>query len=77
MPLYEYYCADCQTRFEALRPISKADAQIQCRECESIKTSRVPSVVAAYTGGSARSSEPGLNVGGCCGGRGGCACSVS
>ena len=33
MPLYEYYCADCQTKFETLRPMSKADEPIQCKQC--------------------------------------------
>ena len=31
MPLYEYYCADCQTKFDALRPMSQADTPIQCK----------------------------------------------
>jgi len=28
MPLYEYYCADCDIKFEALRRISQADSPI-------------------------------------------------
>ena len=30
MPLYEYYCSKCSTKFDALRPINQADAPIKC-----------------------------------------------
>ena len=78
MPLYEYYCADCQTKFETLRPMSKADEPIQCKQCESVKTSRVLSLFAAHT-----SQEPGFSTspgssssfGGCGCGGGACGCS--
>ena len=74
MPLYEYYCADCHDKFETLRTMSKADASIQCKHCESMKTSRMLSLFAAHT------SDPGpktinrvqMGGGGCCGGA--CAC---
>ena len=78
MPLYEYYCADCRDTFEVLRPMSKADAPIQCKSCESVKTSRALSLFAAHTGSSssapsATSSMPRMRAGGgCCGGA--CAC---
>jgi putative FmdB family regulatory protein len=77
MPIYEYYCTDCRTKFEALRPMEKADAVIQCKNCESMQPTRVlslfaahrksqsDSAVTAYTTG----SSPG---GGCCGGMCGC-----
>ncbi|MDX1522756.1 MAG: zinc ribbon domain-containing protein [Anaerolineae bacterium] len=78
MPLYEYYCADCRDTFEALRPMSKADAPIQCKSCESMKTSRALSLFATHTGSSssaplAASSMPRMQAGGgCCGGA--CTC---
>ena len=76
MPLYEYYCADCQTRFETLRPMSKADDSIQCKSCESMRTSRVLSLFAVNIGPSDRAkpfSNTGLGSGGgCCGGTCGC-----
>ena len=77
MPIYEYYCADCQTRFETLRPMSKADDSIQCKSCESMRTSRVLSLFAVNTGLSSRASESIPNAGlggGCCSG-GVCGCS--
>ncbi len=83
MPLYEYACYDCTTRFEALRPMSKADEPIQCKECESMHTVRALSRIAVHcqnegTGDSAiqkaikaKGVRP---AGGCCGsgGCGGC-----
>lgn len=30
MPLYEYQCPTCGTRFEALRPMSRADEPASC-----------------------------------------------
>lgn len=75
MPLYEYYCADCKTKFDALRPMSQSDAAIQCKNCESARTSRVLSLFAAFAGqksdGAAQSSSSGFG-GGCCGGACGC-----
>jgi putative FmdB family regulatory protein len=77
MPLYEYYCADCRTKFEALRPMSKADAPIQCKNCESGHTSRALSLFAAHTNGErdVSSLAEGRNFGGSCGCGGGvCGC---
>jgi putative FmdB family regulatory protein len=77
MPLYEYYCADCRTKFEALRPMSKADTAIQCKGCESIRTSRVLSLFAPNIKSEESSNfSPtfsGNMGGGCCGGHCGCA----
>ena len=33
MPIYEYYCATCDTEFEALRPASKSDEPAPCKAC--------------------------------------------
>lgn len=30
MPLYEYHCPECGMRFEALRPMSRADEPASC-----------------------------------------------
>jgi putative FmdB family regulatory protein len=76
MPLYEYYCADCRGKFEALRPMPKADATIQCPECESLKTSRALSMFAVHGGTSVTDSPASFAGGGCCSG-GACGCSVN
>jgi putative FmdB family regulatory protein len=75
MPLYEYYCAECRTKFEALRPMNKADAAIQCKSCESMRTSRVLSLFAAPNKADNTAQAFSRNIGtggGCCGGMCGC-----
>lgn len=47
MPLYEYTCQQCQRRFDALRPMSSADAPIDCPYCGSRETRRAISLFAA------------------------------
>jgi len=43
MPIYEYICAVCHTKFEAIRPISEANSPIECCNCKSVNTKRVQS----------------------------------
>lgn len=79
MPLYEYYCSDCRTKFEAIRSMSKADAPIQCKNCESGRTSRALSLFATHVKGESSSTLAAGNggmAGGCCGG-GACGCSLN
>ncbi|MHB8621215.1 MAG: FmdB family zinc ribbon protein [Chloroflexota bacterium] len=83
MPVYEYYCSDCHTTFEALRAMGSADEPIACRQCGQPK--RVNKVISTFAraggsgiemaGGTASggSSSPSFSPGGCCGG--GCGCS--
>ena len=33
MPIYEYYCANCNMEFEAIRSASQADAPVPCKTC--------------------------------------------
>lgn len=47
MPLYEYKCSDCETRFDALRTMSKADDPITCPQCGSENTHRAISLFSA------------------------------
>lgn len=74
MPLYEYYCAECRTKFDALRPMDKADTAIQCKSCESMRTSRVLSLFATHTKAESSTAPtfPAKMGGGCCGGHCGC-----
>ena len=77
MPLYEYHCSDCQTKFEALRRMSQADTAIQCKNCEGMRTARVLSLFATLSSnkslGQTQTMSGGFG-GGCCGG-GACGCS--
>ena len=51
MPIYEYYCANCNEKFEALRGMSEADAPIDCVRCGQSDTSRTITVFFAQSGG--------------------------
>jgi putative FmdB family regulatory protein len=66
MPLYEYRCADCEIKFEALRRMSQADSAIACVRCEGTNTSRAISLFAAISKGNGGESRS-------LGGKSGCA----
>ena len=70
MPIYEYECAQCGAKTEALRSMAQADAAIACTACGSKKTRRLQSVFSAASG-----SESSLPIGPCgqhCDGSGSC-----
>lgn len=33
MPIYEYYCADCNFDFEVMRSVSQSDDPANCEKC--------------------------------------------
>lgn len=72
MPLYEYFCSHCHTKFDALRSMSQADAPIKCEHCESKRTARVLSVFAVFGASSGGKPVEGTAGGCACGGA--CSC---
>jgi len=52
MPLYEYYCSQCETRFELLRPMSRSDDLTSCPNGHE-GAQRVLSVFSAVSKGAA------------------------
>lgn len=69
MPMFEYFCPDCNARFEKLvRHVTPENAEggVACPTCERADTRRVLSVFAPVSSG-ARSSQM---ADGCCGGSG-------
>ncbi|MGI8824124.1 MAG: FmdB family zinc ribbon protein [Chloroflexota bacterium] len=72
MPVYEYVCKDCQTRFDKLT--RGADGQhVTCESCASGNVRRLMSTFATV-GGFDDTFVAGENMGGggCCGGSCGC-----
>mgnify|MGYP001163433876 CR=1 FL=1 len=76
MPLYEYYCSDCKSKFELLVSHKHAD-DVVCTKCRSEKVRRLLSIFASprssgedfgYDFGDTESS------GGCGCGGGSCGC---
>lgn len=43
MPLYEYECEDCKTRFTLLKRLSESDEKTKCPYCDSEKTKKIVS----------------------------------
>lgn len=33
MPIYEYFCPKCKSKFELLRPMSQANEKVACPNC--------------------------------------------
>ncbi len=75
MPLYEYVCNDCATRFEVLRPVRRMDDQADCPHGH-VSARRVLSAFATMTRDEYGDREPAAN-GSCGGGCTNCACSVN
>ena len=46
MPIYEYWCASCNTEFEQLRPMSQASEPAPCPTCGTA-SEKLPSVFAS------------------------------
>jgi putative FmdB family regulatory protein len=78
MPVYEYVCQKCDTRFDQLRPASRMDEPASCPSGHS-GGRRVLSTFAALTRDSSGelSSVGGAGCGGCGGGCTDCACSLN
>jgi putative FmdB family regulatory protein len=74
MPLYEYYCSDCKSKFELLVHHKHAD-DIVCMKCQSDNIRRLLSVFAlSHTDGD-DSFDSLPTAGGSCGcGDGSCGC---
>jgi len=50
MPIYVYYCAECDLEIEEMRPIALADEPMWCPACGS-ECRRVPALFAGLSGG--------------------------
>jgi len=65
MPLYDYVCADCKTKFEIRRSMKDLDNPAPCPECRGEHTARQVSRVAAFAHGSDGSVSAVGGGGGC------------
>lgn len=66
MPIYEYKCDDCGSRYEQIRRMSDADRDLECPSCKSHEVKRQLSSFATSGG----SSGGGFDMAGC--GKTGC-----
>jgi len=69
MPVYEYYCPDCDIKFEKLVPLSRAQEQPPCPNCGGGKAQKLLSTFASVrsSGNGVDASAPsaGFSGGGC------------
>lgn len=72
MPLYEYVCDRCETKFEMLRPTARMDDPAACPRGHGT-SKRVLSSFAALTKDAYGAPAP-VGGGGCGGCAGGCTC---
>lgn len=71
MPMYEYGCLACDSRFDALRRMDQDDTGVVCPSCGASHVERRLSVFAAHTrsgGASVTEMAPPAMSGGCGGG---------
>jgi putative FmdB family regulatory protein len=73
VPIYEYTCQKCQTKFEKLIRSMSNGEKIECPKCGSSKTARALSVFAVGAEQAKGSSSPAPGMCGRCGGPGPCA----
>lgn len=83
MPLYEYYCSDCRTKFELLTTYMESEVDVECARCHGSNVRKLISVFARTRSSGSRMdddfagdgddfSDEGEGGGGCCGGSCGC-----
>jgi len=71
MPVYEYVCPECNSRFDELRPVSRMNEPARCL-CGHTRAARVLSTFTALTRNGGEVNE--VSSGGCGGGCTNCAC---
>ncbi len=66
MPIYEYVCPGCKTKFELLRPLNKASEGASCPRCHQ-SAERILSTFACFSTDESGLSSPvgGSSCGGC------------
>jgi putative FmdB family regulatory protein len=73
MPIYEYRCEDCGTKFEKLVRRSPGAPAVECPSCGQKHLKQELSTFAAHTNGGSQSPEmPACPNGGPCGNPGMC-----
>ena len=72
MPIYEYACKSCDTKFEKLVRSMSGQERIECPNCGSSETARALSLFAVGAEGAKSSPAPPPGMCGRCGGPGPC-----
>jgi len=65
MPIYEYLCDDCGSKFEKLVRSSQASAEVECPSCGEAHVTQQLSTFAAHANGSSKDAMPSCPSGMC------------
>jgi putative FmdB family regulatory protein len=65
MPIHEYLCDDCGSKFEKLVRSSQASAEVECPSCGEAHVTQQLSTFAAHASGSSRDAMPSCPSGMC------------
>ena len=76
MPIYEYCCLDCSTKFEKLVPASRSHEQPLCPACNGGNTQKLISTFASVRGSSGDGGVSSTHSGGGCSSCSGGSCST-
>lgn len=63
MPIFDYRCSRCDTRFEEL--VRSGEDPVRCPECGAAETERLLSAFAVSSGASAERGSPAPGIGPC------------
>jgi putative FmdB family regulatory protein len=74
MPLYEYYCPKCASKYELLRPMGRSDEPGTCPKGHGGGARTISTFAAGTKGGSPSDMMGAPSGGGCACGGGGCGC---
>lgn len=77
MPLYEYVCTKCDSRFEELRPSSRMDDPARCPSGHNAGQRVLSAFATIGNGGSVEPEPMDAGSGGCGGCAGGCTCGAN
>lgn len=64
MPIYEYFCEDCKSRFEIFTISSKIKEKVKCKRCASLNVRKNLSAASFRMGSSSPSFSTG-SLSGC------------
>ena len=74
MPLYEYYCPKCASKYELLRPMDRSDEPGTCPKGHAAGARTITTFAAVTKGGSPSAAMDARSGAGCACGGGGCGC---
>lgn len=74
MPLYEYYCPKCASKYELLRPMGRSDEPGTCPKGHGSSARKLSVFAAVSKGGGPAGMMDAPSGGGCACGGGGCGC---